>query len=46
MSARGRWEEARCEEPLQAFGLTPLRMLVGGFRDPEAAFAAVQGLQL
>ena len=45
MSARGSWEEARCEEPLRAFGLTPLGIVVGGFRYPEAAFAAVQGLQ-
>src|SRR5262245_44714814 len=44
-SARGSWEEARCKEPLRAFGLTPLGMLVGGFRDPEAAFAAAQGLE-
>ena len=34
-----------CKSPLRAFGLTPLGMFVGRFRDPQAAFAAAEGLE-
>ena len=43
--ALGGWEKARFKEPLRSFGLTPVGMLVDGFRDPEAAFAAAEGLK-
>jgi hypothetical protein len=42
----GSRRKAGLKKPLRAFGFIAGRMLVGRFRDPEAAFLAAEGLEL